>query len=169
MHSQSAACICQVGWSFISETEKHDEERQSAESLHQTWNSSVSRRRWALPERSETKHKASLRRVLLWKVWMCIRTFQFCCVAKRTTFPAKKDRKEHACAHLPFFCIQGLKEPAGHFTRQNTNMKDQGSSDDLIPKMFLWMLVCMGSSCETSSSEFQCLILITIYYRVLCL
>ena len=89
MHSQSAACMCQVGWSFIPETEKHDEQRQSAESLHHTWKSSLSRRRWALPESSERKRKASLRRAFLWKVWMCIHNFQCCCVGKCNESPGK--------------------------------------------------------------------------------
>ena len=52
----------------------------------------------------------------------------------RTTFPKQVDRKEHACAHLPLCCIQRLEEPAGHFTPHNKNMKDPGSSDDLIQK-----------------------------------
>ena len=41
----------------------------------------------------------------------------------------EKNMIEHACAHLPFCCIQRLKERAGHFTPQHRNMKDQGSSD----------------------------------------
>ena len=83
-----------------------------------------------------------------------------------TTFSAKKDIEknmiEDACAHPSFCWIQRLKEPAGHFTPQHRNMKDPGFSGQCDSKMFLRMLACMGSSCETSSSEFQCFVSISI-------
>ena len=53
---------------------------------------------------------------------------------ERLSWKIGSNRKEHACAHLPFFRIQKLKERAGHLTRQKTNMKDPGSLHDVIPK-----------------------------------